>query len=138
MFHCRREGCGETRTEESQHTHTYDEGVVTQEATCGVPGVLTRTCTVCGQQIQEAIPATGQHQYGEAVRDGDNLVSTCVVCGHQEITYSPMPTEAPPAPAPVEPTQPETPVDPAPAQPEPEAPSEPAQEPAPADGESVG
>ena len=138
VFHCRREGCGETRTEESQHTHTYDEGVVTQEATCGVPGVLTRTCTVCGQQIQEAIPATGQHQYGEAVRDGDNLVSTCVVCGHQEITYSPMPTEAPPAPAPVEPTQPETPVDPAPAQPEPEAPSEPAQEPAPADGESVG
>ena len=138
VFHCRREGCGETRTEESQHTHTYDEGVVTQEATCGVPGVLTRTCTVCGQQIQEAIPATGQHQYGEAVRDGDNLVSTCVVCGHQEITYSPMPTEVPPAPAPVEPTQPETPVDPAPAQPEPEAPSEPAQEPAPADGESAG
>ena len=138
VFHCRREGCGETRTEESQHTHTYDEGIVTQEATCGVPGVLTRTCTVCGQQIQEAIPATGQHQYGEAVRDGDNLVSTCVVCQHQEITYSPLPTEAPvvpvdPAPvdpAPVDPTPEETPVDPAPAQPE--APSEPAQEPAPA------
>lgn len=133
VFHCRREGCGETRTEESQHTHTYDEGIVTQEATCGVPGVLTRTCTVCGQQIQEAIPATGQHQYGEAVRDGDNLVSTCVVCHHQEITYSPLPTEPPVVPvdpAPVDPTPEETPVDPAPAQPE--APSEPAQEPAPA------
>lgn len=131
VFHCRREGCGETRTEESQHTHTYDEGIVTQEATCGVPGVLTRTCTVCGQQIQEAIPATGQHQYGEAVRDGDNLVSTCVVCQHQ--AYSPLPTEAPVVPvdpAPVDPTPEETPVDPAPAQPE--APSEPAQEPAPA------
>ena len=130
VFHCRREGCGETRTEESQHTHTYDEGIVTQEATCGVPGVLTRTCTVCGQQIQEAIPATGQHQYGEAVRDGDNLVSTCVVCQHQ--AYSPLPTEAPVVPvdpAPVDPTPEETPVDPAPAQPE--APSEPAQEPAP-------
>lgn len=131
VFHCRREGCGETRTEESQHTHTYDEGIVTQEATCGVPGVLTRTCTVCGQQIQEAIPATGQHQYGEAVRDGDNLVSTCVVCQHQ--AYSPLPTEPPVVPvdpAPVDPTPEETPVDPAPAQPE--APSEPAQEPAPA------
>ena len=119
-YYCRREGCGETKTEESQHTHTYDEGIVTQAATCGAPGVLTRTCAICGQQIQEAIPATGQHQYGEAVRDGDYLVMNCIICGHSESTYSPLPPEnpAPVDPPPVESPQPETPVVPSPEQPE--------------------
>lgn len=128
-YYCRREGCNETKTEESQHTHTYDEGIVTQAATCGAPGVLTRTCAICGQQIQEEIPATGQHQYGEAVRDGDYLVMNCIICGHSESTYSPLPPEnpAPVDPPPVESPQPETPVVPSPEQPE--ASSVPTQEP---------
>ena len=128
-YYCRREGCSETKTEESQHTHTYDEGIVTQAATCGAPGVLTRTCAICGQQIQEDIPATGQHQYGEAVRDGDYLVMNCIICGHSESTYSPLPPEnpAPVDPPPVESPQPETPVVPSPEQPE--ASSVPTQEP---------
>lgn len=128
-YYCRREGCSETKTEESQHTHTYDEGIVTQVATCGAPGVLTRTCAICGQQIQEEIPATGQHQYGEAVRDGDYLVMNCIICGHSESTYSPLPPEnpAPVDPPPVESPQPETPVVPSPEQPE--ASSVPTQEP---------
>ena len=130
-YYCRREGCIETKTEESQHTHTYDEGIVTQAATCGAPGVLTRTCAICGQQIQEEIPATGQHQYGEAVRDGDYLVMNCIVCGHSESTYSPLPPEnpAPVDPPPVESPQPETPVVPSPEQPE--TSSVPTQEPTP-------
>lgn len=128
-YYCRREGCSETKTEESQHTHTYDEGIVTQAATCGAPGVLTRTCAICGQQIQEEIPATGQHQYGEAVRDGDYLVMNCIICGHSESTYSPLPPEnpAPVDPPPVESPQPEKPVVPSPEQPE--ASSVPTQEP---------
>ena len=128
-YYCRREGCSETKTEESQHTHTYDEGIVNQAATCGAPGVLTRPCAICGQQIQEEIPATGQHQYGEAVRDGDYLVMNCIICGHSESTYSPLPPEnpAPVDPPPVESPQPETPVVPSPEQPE--ASSVPTQEP---------
>lgn len=135
-YYCRREGCSETKTEESQHTHTYDEGIVTQAATCGAPGVLTRTCAICGQQIQEAIPATGQHQYGEAVRDGDYLVMNCIICGHSESTYSPLPPEnpAPVDPPPVESPQPETPVVPSPEQPE--ASSVPTQEPTPTEDTS--
>lgn len=135
-YYCRREGCSETKTEESQHTHTYDEGIVTQAATCGAPGVLTRTCAICGQQIQEEIPATGQHQYGEAVRDGDYLVMNCIICGHSESTYSPLPPEnpAPVDPPPVESPQPETPVVPSPEQPE--ASSVPTQEPTPTEDAS--
>lgn len=135
-YYCRREGCSETKTEESQHTHTYDEGIVTQAATCGAPGVLTRTCAICGQQIQEEIPATGQHQYGEAVRDGDYLVMNCIICGHSESTCSPLPPEnpAPVDPPPVESPQPETPVVPSPEQPE--ASSVPTQEPTPTENTS--
>lgn len=135
-YYCRREGCSETKTEESQHTHTYDEGIVTQAATCGAPGVLTRTCAICGQQIQEEIPATGQHQYGEAVRDGDYLVMNCIICGHSESTYSPLPPEnpAPVDPPPIESPQPETPVVPSPEQPE--ASSVPTQEPTPTENTS--
>ena len=135
-YYCRREGCSDTKTEESQHTHTYDEGIVTQAATCGAPGVLTRTCAICGQQIQEEIPATGQHQYGEAVRDGDYLVMNCIICGHSESTYSPLPPEnpAPVDPPPVESPQPETPVVPSPEQPE--ASSVPTQEPTPTENTS--
>lgn len=135
-YYCRREGCSETKTEESQHTHTYDEGIVTQAATCGAPGVLTRTCAICGQQIQEEIPATGQHQYGEAVRDGDYLVMNCIICGHSESTYSPLPPEnpAPVDPPPVESPQPETPVVPSPEHPE--ASSVPTQEPTPTEDTS--
>uniref|UniRef100_UPI003FEE6A55 GDSL-type esterase/lipase family protein n=1 Tax=Gemmiger formicilis TaxID=745368 RepID=UPI003FEE6A55 len=135
-YYCRREGCSETKTEESQHTHTYDEGIVTQAATCGAPGVLTRTCAICGQQIQEEIPATGQHQYGEAVRDGDYLVMNCIICGHSESTYSPLSPEnpAPVDPPPVESPQPETPVVPSPEQPE--ASSVPTQEPTPTEDTS--
>lgn len=135
-YYCRREGCSETKTEESQHTHTYDEGIVTQAATCGAPGVLTRTCAICGQQIQEEIAATGQHQYGEAVRDGDYLVMNCIICGHSESTYSPLPPENPTPvdPPPVESPQPETPVVPSPEQPE--ASSVPTQEPTPTEDTS--
>ena len=135
-YYCRREGCSETKTEESQHTHTYDEGIVTQASTCGAPGVLTRTCSICGQQIQEEIPATGQHQYGEAVRDGDYLVMNCIICGHSESIYSPLPPEnpAPVDPPPVESPQPETPVVPSPEQPE--ASSVPTQEPTPTENTS--
>ena len=135
-YYCRREGCSETKTEESQHTHTYDEGIVTQAATCGAPGVLTRTCSICGQQIQEEIPATGQHQYGEAVRDGDYLVMNCIICGHSESIYSPLPPEnpAPVDPPPGESPQPETPVVPSPEQPE--ASSVPTQEPTPTENTS--
>ena len=133
-YYCRREGCDATKTEESQHTHTYGEGVVTREATCGEPGVLTRTCTICGRQVEEQIPATGQHSWQQTEHvdpqvgaEGRN-VYTCTVCGQ---TYSEAIPALEPAPEPVtpaEPTQPDTPAEPdlAPTEEQPEVTSEPA------------
>ena len=56
----------------SAHTHTWDQGTVTTEATCTADGVKTFTCATCGDTMTEAIPATG-HNYSA----GD----TCANCG---------------------------------------------------------
>ncbi|MGM9564150.1 MAG: hypothetical protein ACI3VQ_08790, partial [Faecousia sp.] len=56
----------------SAHTHTWDEGTVTTEATCTADGVKTYTCASCGETMTAAIPALG-HDYSA----GD----TCANCG---------------------------------------------------------
>ena len=40
--------------------HSYDSGTVTKEATAKEDGVMTYTCTVCGDTYEEAIPAEGE------------------------------------------------------------------------------
>ncbi|MCD7745035.1 MAG: leucine-rich repeat protein [Lachnospiraceae bacterium] len=82
--------CGEVLTEQKVIDalgHSYDEGVVTTEATCTEDGVRTYTCTVCGDTYSEVIDATG-HSYDEGVvtieatctEDGVKTY-TCAVCG---------------------------------------------------------
>ena len=65
--------------------HTYDEGTVTTEATCTEEGVMTYTCTVCGETTTEAIEATG-HSYESVLTEatcteGGYTTYTCSVCG---------------------------------------------------------
>lgn len=53
--------CGDSyKTDTVQATgHSYDGGVVTQEATASADGLLTYTCIFCGDTYTESIPATG-------------------------------------------------------------------------------
>ena len=51
-------------TPPAQHTHTWNEGVVTKEPTCTEAGVKTYTCTVCKETKTEAIEALG-HDWNE-------------------------------------------------------------------------
>ena len=44
--------------------HTMDDGKITTEPTCTVPGVKTFTCTKCGETTKEELPATG-HNWDE-------------------------------------------------------------------------
>ena len=74
-----REGSGGSG--EGPHTHSWDEGKVTQAPTCKDPGVMTYTCTVsgCGQTKTESIPKTDQH-----TPDGNTecaKATLCTVCG---------------------------------------------------------
>ena len=73
--------------------HSYDDGVITTEPTCTEDGVMTYTCSVCGDTYTESIDATG-HTAGDAVieneteatctEDGSyNSVVYCSVCGEE-------------------------------------------------------
>lgn len=65
--------------------HQWDDGVVAPEATCGSKGIITYTCTECGETRTEEIPATGEHQYGK----GDVAVQpTCINEGYRVYTCS--------------------------------------------------
>ncbi|MCD7740704.1 MAG: fibronectin type III domain-containing protein [Ruminococcus sp.] len=67
-------------------THTYDNGVVTTEATCTEDGVKTYTCSVCGETYTEAITATGHTYTSEITKEAtcteDGVITyTCTACG---------------------------------------------------------
>lgn len=66
-------GGGGSYTPPAQHTHTWDAGVVTKEATCTEAGVKTFTCS-CGATYTEDIPAKG-HNYNNGV---------CSNCGDKQ------------------------------------------------------
>ena len=68
-------GCG---TIMNKAAHTWDEGVVTKEATCTEPGEKTFTCNVCHATKTEPINATG-HKY-EWKHDETNHWQECSVC----------------------------------------------------------
>lgn len=80
--------CKGSYTETIYGSHTYDDGVVTTEATCGTNGFLTYTCTRCGSSYAETIYATGAHTYNEGVvteaptcKDWGTMTYTCSGCG---------------------------------------------------------
>lgn len=62
----------------STGAHSWDGGTVTKAATCAAEGVMTYTCTACGQTRTEAIPATGAHSWDAGVV---TLQPTCVAKG---------------------------------------------------------
>ena len=78
--------CGEA--EPGCTTHTYGDWVITKSPTCIAEGSKKRTCTVCGVEKVETIPATGEHTYGDWVvtkqatctADGTKT-KTCTGCG---------------------------------------------------------
>ncbi len=66
--------------------HSYDEGVVTKEATCLEAGVMTYTCTVCGDTYTEEIAKT-EHTESEAVIENE-VAATCTTDGaYDSVVY---------------------------------------------------
>lgn len=68
--------------------HSWDDGVVTMEATCKEAGVRTYTCSVCHDTKTETIPKLNEHTWNDGVvvsepdcgRTGLKKY-TCTVCG---------------------------------------------------------
>lgn len=67
------------------HKHQYVEKIQV-EAACGKAGVMLYTCKKCGETTTEAIPATGNHNYGQWVaQSADSMRRSCIVCGAVQI-----------------------------------------------------
>ena len=70
-------GEGTTPDVPAPHTHAWDGGKVTKEATCKEEGVKTYTCA-CGETKTEKIAKTTAHTYKDGV---------CSVCGAKDPNY---------------------------------------------------
>ena len=57
-------------------SHSYDNGVVTTQPTCSSDGVITYTCTLCGNKETNSVPALG-HSWVAATC---TTPKTCSVC----------------------------------------------------------
>ncbi len=85
--------CGEelsrTKVTVEATGHTWDDGIVTTEATCTENGVMTYTCTVCGETKTEDINATGHSYTAEIIAptytEQGYTIYTCTVCGDSYI-----------------------------------------------------
>ena len=63
----------------SKHTHTYDSGTITKEATCGAAGVKTFTCSLCRGTKTESIPALAHTEVIDAA-----VAATCTTAGRTQ------------------------------------------------------
>lgn len=67
--------------------HTWDDGEVTQVATCTDAGQITYTCETCGETKTEEIPATGHSldyvspTAATCTEDGNTAYYVCTSCG---------------------------------------------------------
>lgn len=82
--------CRATKTLEVEHTHTWDEGKITKEATCTKKGTKTFTCTVCGKtRNQEVSVVAHKFTTWKTTTAATALVSAkqthkCSTCGKTE------------------------------------------------------
>lgn len=91
---CKIEGCGKVeRNFVSKAGHKIENPTVTKAATCTEEGEEKGKCSVCGQEVTQAIPALG-HTFSDEVETLDNtsvdghtyVVKTCTVCHQKEST----------------------------------------------------
>ena len=74
---------GDFPDSQSTHEHFY-VAAVTKDATCTETGIRTYTCSICGDQYLEEIPALG-HAYGNWIT---TIQPTCTEAGTQNSTCS--------------------------------------------------
>lgn len=69
-----------------EHSHSFDSGTVTRQASCTQKGIKTYTCTVCGGAKQEAFSGSHKWDNGKVTAASCTVsgktVYTCTVCNN--------------------------------------------------------
>lgn len=73
--------------------HNHGDAVVVKEATVTEYGVSVKVCSICGEEVYEAIPRLEcEHRYGEGVvvieatdTQAGVIEKECEICGHKEM-----------------------------------------------------
>ena len=73
--------CEHIEETNNKSEHNWDEGIVSTAASCESSGLITYTCTVCGKEKTEIIPATG-HSYSDEWRFNDTYHWHVAICEH--------------------------------------------------------
>ena len=78
---------GHITVTKSEHTHSWDNGKVSKNATCAEEGTITYTCTICGDTKTEPVAKLTTHSFGEWIVDTPATITaegsahrTCSVC----------------------------------------------------------
>ncbi len=80
------------------HTHNYEQ-TATKEATCSEEGVMTYTCSGCGDSYTKPIPKT-EHTWNETITKPATCTEegikhkVCTVCGYEEDETIPIDPDA--------------------------------------------
>lgn len=84
--------CGMSRTVE----HDWSgEGKLLKAPTCTEAGEVQHTCTYCGAEKTESVPAAGHQDMDAWKSDGSNHWHECSACGYKEGTVAHTPGEEP-------------------------------------------
>lgn len=86
-YHWHKATCEHEDQTSGKAGHKYGDPTVIKAATCDEVGSQKKSCTVCGFEKEEEVPATG-HVYDEGVAAGEGVKKyTCKGCGTYNYTY---------------------------------------------------
>ena len=86
--HWHADTCGHPDVTSDYGPHTWDAGVITVQPTHTSEGTKVYTCTVCGAQKSETLPASAEHMFDQQNTDAKYLKAAATCTSPAEYYYS--------------------------------------------------
>ena len=87
-YHWHADTCGHPDVTSDYGPHTWDAGVITVQPTHTSEGTKVYTCTVCGAQKSETLPASAEHVFDRQNTDAKYLKAAATCTSPAEYYYS--------------------------------------------------
>ena len=87
-YHWHADTCGHPDVTSDYGPHTWDAGVITVQPTHTSEGTKVYTCTICGAQKSETLPASAEHIFDQQNTDAKYLKAAATCTSPAEYYYS--------------------------------------------------